>query len=430
MKHIALLCLICCFISGNKIMAQEGKDHSTAPSESKGSYQAFVYMNSNLDDKIKEKWGDHRRSLAGDSFEAALQTSKTLISGGIVNLVDLGVNWVGALMTQNKRNHSEWEKIVNTENCYEETIPIQDGFNDFYSDISYEGAMDPNGMAFNGIGCLRMEGKDTVFYLSCHVDEASIDRIICHSKFQLVLDTLIINPYHSNLPNNRMRKKAGAPAFSFKDRQNLRFSMDMVLSSSWINQAIQLHKDQELGRFTLTIPVNEKSLDANGVFRYVRTDKIKYPVMGESFIVPRSYIGFRDGDDQYRDCWGTGEYKLSITLKESCSASPEFRENWKKDWKALKSQEKKKPLLNSAWQSIISQKWDENAKQWVITVLKAPAGVVTDEMLEKLELKDSSSNAKAGAGSAGAAASGAKAAAGGAGAKAGAGSAGAGAGKQ
>ena len=69
MKHIALLCLICCFISGNKIMAQEGKDHSTAPSESKGSYQAFVYMNSNLDDKIKEKWGDHRRSLAGDSFE-------------------------------------------------------------------------------------------------------------------------------------------------------------------------------------------------------------------------------------------------------------------------------------------------------------------------------------------------------------------------
>ena len=46
----------------------------------------------------------------------------------------------------------------------------------------------------------------------------------------------------------------------------------MVLSSSWINQAIQLHKDQELGLFTLTIPVNEKSLDANGVFRYVRTD--------------------------------------------------------------------------------------------------------------------------------------------------------------
>ena len=78
-------------------------------------------------------------------------------------------------------------------------------------------------------------------------------------------------------------------------------------------------------------------------------------------------------------------------------------------------------MLNSAWQSIISQKWDENAKQWIITVLKAPAGVVTDEMLEKLELKDSSSNAKTGAGSAGASASGAKASAGGAGAKAGAG---------
>lgn len=57
-------------------------------------------------------------------------------------------------------------------------------------------------MKFDGIGCLRKEGNDTVFYISCHIDRNKINRIINHSKFELALDTLIICPTRSNLPNS------------------------------------------------------------------------------------------------------------------------------------------------------------------------------------------------------------------------------------
>lgn len=35
--------------------------------------------------------------------------------------------------------------------------------NDFYKETSFDGALDPKGMRFDGIGCLRKEGNDTVF---------------------------------------------------------------------------------------------------------------------------------------------------------------------------------------------------------------------------------------------------------------------------
>lgn len=72
--------------------------------------------------------------------------------------------------------------------------------NDFYKETSFDGALDPKGMRFDGIGCLRKDGNDTVFYISCHIDRNKINRIINHSKFELALDTLIICPTRSNLP--------------------------------------------------------------------------------------------------------------------------------------------------------------------------------------------------------------------------------------
>lgn len=60
--------------------------------------------------------------------------------------------------------------------------------------------------------------------------------------------------------------------------------MTMKLTSSWMNEIVQLQKDQELGQFSLEIPVDSSQLDRNGFFRYIRKDNevAKYKIRGES----------------------------------------------------------------------------------------------------------------------------------------------------
>lgn len=156
-----------------------------------------------------------------------------------------------------------------------------------------------------------------------------------------------------------------------------------------MNEIVQLQKNQELGEFNINIPVDEKQLDNRGFFRYVRKadEAPAYKIVGESFIVPRSFMGYRDENDNYHNSWGTGEYKLSIQLTETCDVTDKYRENWKEDSKRRKDLQKKKGFLASSWQMISSQRWDELSKSWVITTLKAPAGIISKDVIDKLGLE-------------------------------------------
>ena len=100
-----------------------------------------------------------------------------------------------------------------------------------------------------------------------------------------------------------------------------------------MNEIVQLQKNQELGEFSINIPVDQSVLDNKGYLHYVRNanDAPAYKVLGESFIVPRSYMGYRDENDNYKNSWGTGEYKLDITLKETCDVTDQYRSKWKED---------------------------------------------------------------------------------------------------
>ena len=131
------------------------------------------------------------------------------------------------------------------------------------------------------------------------------------------------------------------------------------------------------------------ALDRNGFFRYIRKDNevAKYKIRGESFIVPRSYMGFRDENDEYRISFGTGEYKLSIELKETCDATDQYRKNWKEDRKRRKKLEPSEDIMTRSWQVVSSQQWNELTKQWVITTLKAPADIITQDVIDKLGLE-------------------------------------------
>lgn len=349
-------------------------------------FKTFIYTSNDLGEEIarhSELVNRKDRGYLGDLFNASKESLKGIASGYVTSFIDLGVNAIGSLLTRNARLKEEWEETVKAENIYKTKISTVSEINDFYKEASFEGAMDPKGMRFDGIGCLRLEDNDTVFYLSCHIDRSKIDRIVKHSKFELVLDTLIVSPTHSNLPNTYLDLP-----YSFAERDNFTLSMNIKLISSWMNEIVQLQKNQELGAFVLNVPVDPEELDEKGFLRYVRNrdDEPVYKIVGESFIVPRSYMGYRDKDNNYKNIWGTGEYKLEIELKETCDVTEQYRENWKKDRKRRKKLMEKESIWENGWQTISNQRWDELAQSWVITTLQAPAGIITKDVIDKLGL--------------------------------------------
>lgn len=350
-------------------------------------YQTFIYTSDDLAQEIQQQSNELKsRGYLSDLFFASKEAVKGIGAGYVTSFIDMGVNAIGSLFTHNTRMKQQWEETVKAENVWQTQISTVSEINDFYKETSFDGAMDPKGMRFDGIGCLRKIDNDTVFYISCHIDRSKIHRIINHSKFELVLDTLIVSPTHSNLPNTYL----DIP-YSFEERQNFTLSMNIKLISSWMNEIVQLQKNQELGEFSINIPVDEKVLDNKGFLRYVREKDAQpaYKVVGESFIVPRSYMGYRDAEDNFKNSWGTGEYKLSIELRETCDITQHYRDNWKQDHKRRKGMQNKENLLARSWQVISNQQWDELTKSWVITTLKAPAGIITKDAIDKLGLESS-----------------------------------------
>lgn len=347
-------------------------------------YQTFIYTSDNLADDINKAYVEgNERSVFSDMLSAGLNAASGIASGYISSFVDMGVNAIASLITRNSRLKAEWEETVKAENAWTTNITTVSEVNDFYKNTSFDGAMDPKGMRFDGIGCLRKEGADTVFYISCHIDRSKLHRIINHSKFELVLDTLIVSPMHSNLPNTNLNIP-----FSFKERKNFNLSMNIKLISSWMNELVQLQKDQELGEFTINVPVDEQSVDEDGFLRYVRKrgEIPAYAVVGESFIVPRSYMGYRDEHDNFHNSWGTGEYKLSVTLAETCDITDAYRVDWKNDRKRRKQLMPHEGFFATSWKVVSNQKWDEITQSWVITTLKAPAGVLSKDIIDGLGL--------------------------------------------
>jgi len=358
----------------------------TAQKNKVSRYETFVYTNEKIEALIQNEQMKQERSSRGfleDLGGAFLNAGKGVAGGYVTSIIDIGVNTIAGLITQGANNKIKWEEIVKAENSYQETLTTTEPINNFYSKPSFDGAMDPAGMNFDGIGCLRTINGDTAFYISCHVNPAKIDRIINHSKFELSLDTLIIDPYQCDLPNSNLDLK-----FSFEYRKNLQIIVEMRLISSWINEFTELQKNQELGNFTISVPVSQADLDAQGKLRYVKTANIpeKFKITGESFIIPRSYMGFRDKENNYKNSWGTGDYRVELSIKETCGITDAYRKNWKADWKVRQDAENDENFIQKSWKTITSQRWDELGKQWVITTLKAPADMVNSELLKELNL--------------------------------------------
>lgn len=376
-KLVLFLCMTFCTVS---LMSQTVQ------------YTAFVYTDDALSSEIQTyndalRHAEKRGVVGALLLDASINAAKGIGAGYITSAFDLGVQAVAGLITRKQRLKEEWEQTVDAENVFYTKIHTITGLKDFYSKTSTASPMDPSGMRFNGIGVLRKDGDDTLFYISMHIDHSKINRIVDHSKFELVLDSLIISPTHSNLPNSLFDT-----AFRWEDRDNYVMTLHIAITSSWMNELTQIFRDIQLGEFDLMIPVKQGDLDTNGFLRYVRPEgePSKYEIIGNSFVVPRSYSGALDASGEAHQSWGTGEYQLAIDIKETCSLTIDYQNNWNKNRKARKKARKEKGnLITTSWKYITSQKWDEITQSWVVTVLQAPADIMSNDLIEKLKLTPS-----------------------------------------
>lgn len=356
------------------------------------TYTAFIYTDESLSNEIKNYSDmvslhtDDRGAFSDMLLEATLNAAKGIGAGYVTSVFDFGVQAVANLITRQQRIKQEWSQTVAAENTFCTQIHTITGLKDFYSTTSLTSPLDPSGMRFNGIGVVRKSGNDTLFYISMHIDRSKINRIVEHSKFELVLDTLIISPTHSNLPNSSFDT-----AFCWNERTNYSMNINLTITSSWMNELTQIFRDEQLGEFSIYIPVRKEDLDSSEFLRYVRhgNEEPKYTIVGSSFVVPRSYSGCLDARGDAHPAWGTGEYQVSLELRESCSLTSDYSKNWKQNRKERKKAAKgNKNLLSNGWQFITMQNWDEITKSWVVTVLQAPAEVISSELIDELHLSN------------------------------------------
>lgn len=355
------------------------------------------------------------RGILSDLAAGYLSLGTSSILSASQNLLGAGVGFAKEAI-RDKR--PDWEKATMGENRFVKHLPMFTEVLDFYGAPSENGALDPSDMKFSGFGCrqyitlLDDNGNpydEEVFYLSCSLrdDEHGLARMLNHSKFEVVVDELRFNPYLCNLPNDSLSIDPSTRiGFSFDKRKDLEFKVVATISSSWINEAIQVAKDVELGKFTITAKIDPGQLDDKGVFIYNRDEDKEgrkiVTVTGDSFIVPRSYVGSNDMISPSAS-WGTGQYKVEMDISESCRINEDYytesngksrrwlKEKWNPEWKLMKKRPKRgkgeTSLPDIMFPKFTGDSWITTITEPMITVIMNEEGTLVNAASEKLSTK-------------------------------------------
>lgn len=369
------------------------------------------------------------RGFLSGLFKSMRQSYQTTLTGQIATTSgDILSSGIGLIAELFRSKRSDWYTQVKKECQFVKKISMGQEIHDFYGSTTTQGALDPDGMLFNGFGCTQyyIVGRDTIpaLYLRCNLrrDEQGLNRILNHGKFEVEVAQLYINPYICGLPNDSLMSDDVSLRipFDFKKRKNLKLQIVANVSSSWMTQAIQIYNDQHLGQFiiSLTLP-DSTSLETEGNFKdwYVYDTNLptataaeqKPQIVGESFIVPRSYIGTADGDT-FADVWGTGQYKIDLTLSASCDINEDYyleqddaevatprdpsqgnahpampgqkkNKHWNRYWSEEWNMMKKRNKTNKSFFNAIADNITVNYKdgRWVYTILEPIANYILSE---------------------------------------------------
>jgi hypothetical protein len=363
--------------------------------EGKREYSLIIREGNDSSVKAFDRGLEKYRGLKKESekrgfVDGLIGLYRTSLSGQIINasqsLLESGVNAI-ANAVRSKKN--DWRNAVSGEAQFVRVLPMQTEILDFYSKTSNNGPLDPSDMYFSGFGCRQVikyklpNGKDSiqeVFYISCKLrdDQVGYTRMLHHSKFEVYVDSLRFAPYLCELPNDSLGIDTDKRIdFSFDTRKNLTFNVHASITSSWINQAMQVMTDVPLGEFDIVANIDSTKLDDKGIYVYSRhadpnpEDNPSLIARGDCFLVPRSYIGTTDMNDT-DDCWGTGQYKVEMRITETCQINDDYyathKNAWKSEWNKIKSRKKKTSIWRQAL-CVVSAQYVKDDAAWVTTFL-------------------------------------------------------------
>ncbi len=404
------------------------------------------------------KWEDNnRRLLTTDLFNLYRSTFAGKVTTASTGIISAGISYIYSKIASHRQ---DWMQAVQKECTYTKKLSMQTEIVDFYKKPSVKGAMDPADIVFDGFGCKQTiggngenskgeaieksqdgkgvpdtetkksdNGSKDVFYVYCKLktNDVGRSRITNHSKFEVEVDSIYFDPYICNLPNDSTAASTGEHIdFDFEKRNNLTFTLTANITSSWMNEAIQVYRDVPLGEFKVTAKINKEDLEylnpedsatTNKVFIYSShrdTDKKNknVSVSGDCFIVPRSYVGTLDGT-AFTSAWGTGQYKIDMQVSESCSINrdhylvkddeqqqgdmlaangqqangqpgseqasktskkaikkkqkEEWNDYWKEEWNIIKKRQKSKSLWNNLYE-VVKTEW--TGQEWVTMIIE------------------------------------------------------------
>lgn len=368
-------------------------------------------MNEERKDKLNRvasNYRSHNRSILTDM-------GNSMITGGVAAIINIIGTEIINLTQIRSRQKKAWEQMRQKECMFVDSLQSVKGQSDFYGRQSTYGPLDPSDMNFDGITLKANRGGKEVLKMVCHIDTMKFDHLFLHSKFYLVVDTIIFHPYRSFLPNlkaNHIEKPRANEAsqdeidywntisqFSFEEHQSPIVNIQMEIYSSWINELVQVYQDVKLGSFSVNIPINERDL-TDSVYIYSRKQAIteNRPIInmdGDCFVVPRSYMPVAANNPS----WGTGEYKMKVVLSEKCRYNPKAgrSKNWHRDYKQLVRMRNHGKAKNEYLNDVVTTFRDNGT-----TILKATYTPVLNALPGMLGIGASSGGgaSKAGAGGA------------------------------
>lgn len=361
-------------------------------------------MNREKKEKLNRVASDYRsrnRSILSD-------LGKSMLTGGIAAVVNIiGTEIINLTQIRSKQKRA-WQNMRLRECTFVDSLQSVKGQSDFYGALSSYGPLDPSDMNFDGITFRANRDGKEVLKLVCHIDTTRFDHLFLHSKFYMVVDTIVFHPYRSFLPNlqaNHILPPTDSEIsqdeidfwetisqFSFSEHKNPTINIKMDLYSSWINELVQVFQDVKLGTFTVNIPINENELK-DSVYVYSRERAIAEhrPTInmdGDCFVVPRSYMPVAVNSPS----WGTGEYKMKVVISEKCRYNPssERAKHWHRDYKQLVRLQNHGKARNEYWEDIVTTFRDNKN-----TILKATYTPALNKGVELLGIGGNTSSAGA-----------------------------------
>ena len=321
------------------------------------------------------------RGLAADIFNSYRKQAGDLFTEAAGRAVNVAVNYA---VDNVRSKRGKWQKAVAKESRFTKEIKMPSEIHHFYKDVSNIGPMDPTGMVFDGFSCIQVidvEGQSqTVFKVVCKVrqDAEGLQLMASDSRFQVYVDEVEFNPYLCDIPNDSLSNVDYRIPFDFQKRKDLNLKIRATVTSTWMNQILQITRDQVLGTFDIDVSIDPKYVvtDSTGasVFLYKfapdNPANARVRVNGDCFVVPRSYVASKaDGD-----IWGMGQYKVDVVVTESCNINREYymkegkkdewnEAAWKPEWEKIKQRPKKSGFWKDMLDAV-TQGWSNG--QWVI----------------------------------------------------------------